>query len=400
MAYTAINIEGGLFTSDLLDDIATGKAEGQKASDFGVNGNRRLTDEIQSAFSDMRLYWETFQRRLERSRESKTTLTREDWMVKVFGDLLGFESLVVQRASAEAGGQTYFISHRKGEHPNSVPVHIASVDQRLDIRDSTYRRSPHALVQDYLNRADALWGIVTNGERLRLLRDTTRLSKPTYLEFDIKGMIEGNLYSEFALLYRLLHSTRFPADDDTPNDCLLEQYYLQGINQGNRVRDKLREGVEDALKVLGTAFLRHPDSRALRTAVERGSLDASSYYRQLLRLVYRLLFLMVAEERKLISPEGQTDTERQAIYTRYYSVWQLRERAERYFAGNNFSDLWVGLRETFRLFRNDNAAKKLGLSALNGELFGEAACRELEGASCTNEELLRAIRHLSTFREG
>lgn len=37
MAYTAINIEGGLFTSDLLDDIATGNAEGQKA-----RANRQL----------------------------------------------------------------------------------------------------------------------------------------------------------------------------------------------------------------------------------------------------------------------------------------------------------------------------------------------------------------------
>jgi hypothetical protein len=56
MAYASITIEGGLFPADLLDDIATGQAEGQRAGDFRLDGNRCLADEIQSAFSDARIY--------------------------------------------------------------------------------------------------------------------------------------------------------------------------------------------------------------------------------------------------------------------------------------------------------------------------------------------------------
>jgi hypothetical protein len=82
-------------------------------SPFKVDGSRRLADEIQSAFSDVRSFWDAFQRRLMRSNESRTTLTREDWMVKLF-EVIGFDHLRVQRASAEAGGETYFISHRAG----------------------------------------------------------------------------------------------------------------------------------------------------------------------------------------------------------------------------------------------------------------------------------------------
>ena len=396
MAYTAVISEGGLFASDLLDRIASGEAEGQRAADFGIDGGRRLIDETQSAFADARSFWDAFQRRRQRSRESATTLTREDWMVP-FLELLGFDHLVLQRASAEAGGETFFISHRAGEDPDAPPVHIVSLEEDLDKRGATGRLSPHAAVQGYLNRADALWGLTTNGRQLRLLRDTTRFSKPTYLEFNIEGMIDENLYGEFVLLYRLLHASRFPRDGAAAHECLLERYYQQGIDEGTRVRDKLRDGVQEALKVLGTAFLAHPDSQALRERVEAGGLDEQSYYRQLLRLVYRLLFLMVAEERRLIFPPDEEDISRHAIYEKYYSVSHLRRRCERYFASDGYSDLWQGLVTTLRLFREDDLASKLGLRALNGELFGPSACADLENASCTNEQLLIAIRHLSTF---
>lgn len=400
MAYASISIEGSLFPSDLLERIASGdiSISGQKPADFGINSGRRLIDEMQSAFSDARSYWDAFQRRLERSRESQTTITREYWVAE-FLELLGFDKLVIQRASAEVGGDKYFISHRFGEDPDAPPVHIVGVDQELDRRDGTGRRSPHALVQEYLNRSDALWGLVTNGRRMRLLRDTARVSKPTYLEFDLEGMIGGNLYSEFVVLYRLLHSSRFPKEGLSPHECLLERYYQQGIDEGGRVREKLSIGVAKSLRVLGTAFLAHPKSEALRQKFQSGQLNSAMYYRQLLRLVYRFLFLMVAEERRLIFPSEGVDIQRQAIYSRYYGMARLRERADRYFIGDENTDLWLGLRKTFHMLQDNYAAKLLGLSALNGELFSRLACADLEDAVCTNQELLKAIREVSTFRD-
>ena len=41
----------------------------------------------------------------------------------------------------------------------------------------------------------------------------------------------------------------------------------------------------------------------------------------------------------------------------------------------------------------------LGLTALDGELFGPLACRDLEQAACRNEDLLGALLHLSTFED-
>ena len=289
----------------------------------------------------------------------------------------------------------FSISHRTHGAENAPPVHIVGVDQQLDERGPANRRTPHALVQDFLNRSEALWGVVTNGVTLRLLRDSARLSKPTYLEFDIQAMIEGNAYGEFVVLYRLLHASRFPHDGVEPHECLLESYYTKGIEEGGRVRDKLRDGVKSALEVLGTALVKHPRNDSFRTALGNSQLDSSGYYRQLLNFVYRMLFLMATEERKLLSTVS--DPERQAVYDRYYSVTSLRDRAEWHFAGDAHGDLWEGLAQTFRLFRDEDAAKQLGLSPLNGELFHLSACKDIESLFCPNEAFLTAISRLSTF---
>ena len=400
MSYSTITLEGGLFTPDLLERISQVDCNipGQNASDFGLRPNRSLLDEIQSGFSDASLRWDAFNRRRERSRQNLTTLTRQDWAVPLF-EILGFPPLELQRGGIELGGTTFPISHLAHSAENAPPVHIVAADQSLDQRGRTTRRSPHALVQEYLNHSESLWGVVTNGARLRLLRDSARLSKPTYLEFDLQAMLEGNAYGEFTALYRLVHATRFPHPSAEPHECLLESYYNQGIEEGGRVRERLRDGVKNALEILGAALLRHPSNEALRDAFRSGRLSENAYYRQLLSFVYRLLFLMVAEERRVLFTNGG-DAGLHNIYQRYYSVTGLRERAERRYAGDTHGNLWQGLAQTFRLFRDPIAAAALDLSPMNGELFKESTCRDLETAFCPNEAFLDALRNLSTFRDG
>jgi hypothetical protein len=205
--------------------------KGQRGPDFGFESGR-LSDEIQAAFSEAHKYWDAFKSRRDRGKGSLTTITRETWILPLL-ELLDFE-LTYQPAAVRVAGNSYPISHRGGEDLNAPPIHIVSWEQRLDRRGEA-RQSPHGMVQDYLNRTDPLWGIVTNGRHLRLLRDTARLAKPTYVEFDLESMFEGNLYSEFVLLYRLVHRSRLPRGADDAQDCLLETYYQQGIDEGGRV---------------------------------------------------------------------------------------------------------------------------------------------------------------------
>ena len=397
MAYSTIPIEGGFLPADLLDRIATGDVAGQRALDFNLREGSRPSDAIQSAFSLARSQLEEFTGRLTRSRESVTTLTRRHWMTP-FLECLDFD-LEPQRAALVAGGDSFAISHQIGSGAEASPVHIAGYGEDLDRRAGA-RRSPQALVQEYLNRSDALWGLVTNGQVLRLLRASARIAQPAYLEFDLEAMLRDNQYSEFVLLYRLLHATRFPRTGQAAHDCWLERYYQQGIAEGGRVRDHLRDGVEAALAELGNGLLTHPESQELRDAIAAGRLSAGEYYRELLRLIYRLLFLMVVEERKLVFPAGTESGSRRDVYSDHYSLTRLRQRAERRVADDRYADLWQGLLQTFRLFRDDVQAQQLGLTALDGELFGGQACQHLEAAACANAALLRAIFRLSTFADG
>lgn len=400
MSYSTINLEGGLFTPDLLERISQADTSipGQTARDFQLRPNRSLLDEIQSGFSDASLRWDAFNRRRERSRQNLTTLTRQDWAVPFF-EILGFPPLEARRGGIHLGGTTFPISHVAYDAEHAPPVHVVAPEQSLDQRARNTRRSPHSLVQEYLNHSECLWGMVTNGEKLRLLRDSARLSKPTYLEFDLQAMLEGNAYGEFTALYRLVHSTRFPQQGAEPHECLLESYYNQGVEEGGRVREKLRDGVKSALEILGAALIRHPSNDSLRDAFRSDRLNEDAYYRQLLSFVYRLLFLMVSEERKVLFTNGG-DAGLHNIYQRYYSVTILRERAEHRYAGDTHGDLWQGLTQTFRLFRDPSAAAALELFPMNGELFKGATCRDLESAFCPNEALLEAMRNLSTFQDG
>ncbi|MCA9325529.1 restriction endonuclease, partial [Candidatus Saccharibacteria bacterium] len=134
---------------------------------------------------------------------------------------------------------------------------------------------------------------MTNGTYLRLLRDATRLVRLSYLEFNLEKMMEEELYSEFAVFYRLLHASRMPGCPQQSEESIIEYYHQESLAAGTRIRERLSEAVEDAIKGLGNGLLQHPDNQPLREAISSGRLSPDQFYLHLLRLIYRLLFLMV-----------------------------------------------------------------------------------------------------------
>lgn len=191
MAYIGITVEGGLISQEIIEEISEGRRLGQKAEDFGLSKNRRLTDEIGAVWADARVYWDAFQRALARLPENDagTTQTREQWVVPLLS-ALGYNDLTYFRRAEEIDGRTYAISHRAGATESAPPIHIAGFRTDLDRKPAggTPRISPHALVQEYLNRTESLWGIVTNGRTLRLLRDSPILSRHTYIDYGVRAV--------------------------------------------------------------------------------------------------------------------------------------------------------------------------------------------------------------------
>lgn len=404
VTYPSIRIEGGLLGPDVLDKLVSGDLPGQKPADFGVEGKRNLTDEMATAFADARALWGVFQNRLARLDDGDiaTTVTRDAWVVPFLG-LLGYEVRYNPRAF-EVDGMSFAVSHRAGEPEDAPPIHIVGARQELGrvAASGKPRLAPHSLVQEYLNRTEHVWGIVTNGQTVRLLHDSTLIRRQAYVEFDLAAMIEEQRFQDFAAFYRLLHRSRLPRGMADAGDCLLEQYHTQSIEQGGRVREHLREGVERAIDQLANGFLRNAANEDLRRRVllpadKPDRISSEDFYRQLLRLVYRFLFLLVSEDRDLIS-----DSE---LYRDHYSIARLRRLLDQPAAWTDHDDLWQSLRVLWYLLRSDvpqmqlsgkPLASTLGLPVLNGELFEG---HTLDDCTIRNEDLLAALWNLAYYTE-
>jgi hypothetical protein len=402
--FSSVRIEGGLLGPDLLDQLLANELPGQRAADFGLPAKRSLTDEIASVFVDARALWGVFQHRLERLRpdDVATSVTRDSWVVPFLG-LLGYE-LRYNPKAYDVDGLSFAISHRAGEHAEAPPVHIVGARQELGRvpESGRPRLAPHSLLQDFLNRTENLWGIVTNGLTLRLLRDCTFVRRQAYAEFDLPGILDEQRFEDFVALYRLLHRTRLPSTAENANDCLLEKYYAHSIEQGGRVREHLREGVELCVTKLANGFLSHRASDELRRRVLTSDADperitAGHLYRQLLTLVYRFLFLLVSEDRGLLSAER--------LYREHYGIARLRRLLNERAAFTHHDDLWQSLRVLWLLlssdqpqppFRNQPLASALGLPVLNGDLF---APEPLDQFTISNRDLLDAFWRLAWYQE-
>ena len=258
--FPSIRIEGGLLGPDLLDQLLAADLPGQKPADFGLQPRRNLTDEIAAVYADARALWGVFQHGLQRLKDDDlaTSVTRDAWVVPFLG-LLGYD-LKFQARAVEVDGLSFAISHRAGDADDAPPVHVVGARQELGRVPASGRprMAPHSLLQEFLNRTENLWGLVTNGFTLRLLRDCTFVRRQAYIEFDLQAMVEEQRFQDFAGLYRLLHRTRLPKTATDAGECLLEKYYSHSMEQGGRVREHLRDGVETCLQLLGSGFLRHP----------------------------------------------------------------------------------------------------------------------------------------------
>jgi hypothetical protein len=402
MNYPSIRIEGAILSPDILDRLDD--ALGQRPADFGLEGSAKVKDEIARAWADAQDYWRIFQRKLEtlKPEAPATTETRNLWVTPLLG-LLGYQ-LEYQAKGVELNGKTYAISHRVTNRGHT-PIHIIGYQEQagLDRKpERTHigapRMSAHALVQEYLNLHDELYGLVTNGRVLRLLRDSSRLIKLSYLEFDLDRIFTDGLFADFAVLYRLLHVTRLPASTETAAECLIERYHQDSVDSGARIRDGLSRAVEQAIRDFANGFLSHPDNAALRDEIANGRLTPEVYYQHLLRLIYRLLFLMVIEERGLVFPPAATPAQRN-IYDCYYSLQRLRRLSEkRHLADRRQHDLWLSLNATFRLFEAHGPGQKMGLAPLAGDLFHPQAIGPLGRATLGNDILLNCLRSLNLYQ--
>ncbi len=395
--FSAVHTVGGLLPADMLVRISEGRdVEGSRPADYRAFGSRSVQDEAERHWDYLRSVWAELRGHLPVAPEADvpvdaTGVAVTQWLLPLF-DELGFGALTPLGGGgivADDGAKTFPVSHRW----THVPVHLVAWHQPLDRRVAGAMPA-QSLLQECLNRTQAhLWGILSNGRQLRLLRDSNALATSAYVEFDLEAIFDGELFSEFVLLYRLLQVSRFAvADDAAPSACWLERWRGEAITSGARALDQLREGVQQAITTLGTGFLRHPDNAALRENV-----DAAGLHAALLRLVYRLLFLFVAEDRDaLLDPRASEQA--RSRYATYFSSARLRAHALRR-RGTAHGDLHAALRIVLDALGDEHGRPELGLPGLGGIFDHTPADEPLLGLALANEYLLGAVRHLARVRD-
>lgn len=396
--FTTIRTEGALLPPDLLQRIADGdsKLEGLTSEAYHLAADERLGEAVTRAWNRLVGAWAGFRDAAAKLPEDDhaTSLTRERWLLILFQEL-GYGRLSTERA-IELNGKSYAVSHGW----RSVPMHLVGARVPLDRRTARVAgaagQSPHGLLQELLNRSDErLWGFVSNGLALRVLRDNSSLTRQAYVEFDLEGMMDGEVYSDFVVLWLLCHQSRL--EGELPDQCWLERWSQLAAERGTRALESLRAGVEETIVALGRGFLAHPQNRPLRDALRTGELSRDDYYRQLLRLVYRLLFLFVAEDRDLLLAPNSLREARER-YKRFFSTQRLRRLAERR-RGGKHADLYDGLRLVMRKLGEDDGCPDLGLPALGSFLWSVEATPALDEAKLANEHLLDAVRALAFIEE-
>jgi hypothetical protein len=392
--FTCVRVEGSILPTDLLQRVAGGDArlEGLRTEDYGLDGEK-LNEATSHAWTRLLAAWDVFKAAKDRlpPMDPGHKLTIDRWLLPIW-KILGYGTLDPARPFV-IDEKTYPVSHVR----HHSPFHFVGFRQDLDKRVETDGKqfSPHGLVQEFLNRSnDHLWGFVSNGLKLRILRDNIRLTRQAFVEFDLQAMFDGKQYADFALLWRLCHESRVAAEK--PEQCWLERWSKVAAEQGLRALDQLRTGVENAVKALGRGFLACPANADLKAALKHNRLTPQEYYRQLLRVVYQFLFLFVAEDRELICDPSATDAAKDR-YARFYSTARLRRIAER-LRGSPHTDLYEGLSLVLDKL-GTTGCLDLALPAYGG-LFDPARTANLAGCRLANADLLEAVRALSVISDG
>lgn len=397
--YTSLTLVGSLFSADMLSLMAQGQSSHQSAEDYKLLPGLRFSDEISRSFNIARaLYNEYKKNRTETSAFDTTKKFIEDFFTKA----LNYDSFI------NSSGKT--IKDRK--YPvtqyaaKEVPIIIAPYTFELDTPDGRFtvegvtsrKKSAFSLAQLFLNAStECTWAFATNGLEIRLLRDSDSMVRPSYLSFDIESILNDSRYPDFVALWYLIQASRVN---------VWEAWRTEGITNGTRVREGLRDGVTNALLHLGAGFLKTEGdgNNALLNALKDGKradgipYTQMDFYKALLREVYRFLFLSTIEERDLLfahsTDEAQLTPElRKAhkIYREGYSIHRLAEKSRRIPANDKYTDIWHGVQVVFKALQQGN--EKLDLSPLGG-LFRADQCPLLDSCNIDNEHFLKAIRCL------
>jgi hypothetical protein len=327
--------------------------------------------------------------------EFDTSKLREKWLMPLF-ELLGHELTYLRGHTEFAHKKTIPLTHQSAV---KVPVWMLDFGQTPDEKPSEgrSRRSPHELFQEYLDMTPDSWGIISNGQTLRLLHDYHKSLTRNFVEVDLEAVFESLDFDAFRALWRIFHANAFKPG--AKGVLPIEKLRDFSRQEGTEIGKELRFQVLEAIKVLGNGFLEADVSGNLTTALKEDPVALMTFYRSLLRIVYRLLFLLYVDNKPNWTPAQDR------VWSSSYSITRMRREAEDaaaedgkiYFARAHSEDHWEGLKVVFKIIREGTTAFNTKIHPYGGDLFAEESLWKLKDAPLHNQDLLKVIRLLTIF---
>lgn len=404
MALSFIKSSGNIITEDFCMALASEtKADYVKDKSFGA-GIKKADEVSASAFAKLRDRWEEHRIQIIENKLDNTEL-RNKWILPLL-KTLDYQPVFVPSNIKSESGIEYQIPYKGWDSEYAPLIHMVNSAQDFDTKDKLSRthsnKSPQDCLQQFLNTTHHQWAILINGKKIRLLRDFYHSITKGFLEFDLESIFETANTEQFRVLFRILHRSRIENQyqgkqeieyDEEGNpievedNCLLESFHKKSRETGIKVGNKLRDQVIEAIERLGNGFAEglNPDE------FQNGKVK--SFYGEILNIIYRLLFLMFAEQKGWLPV-------RNSVYARTYSLNALREMAEKgNYSHDDEYDLWEGLKISFKLVANGYTFKNGDkINAFGGQLFSDKKISVIKALSLRNKYLLDAIYRLSYFK--
>ena len=258
-----------------------------------------------------------------------------------------------------------------------------------DPGDKVQTSSPHGQILRYLGAADSItdgqirWGILTNGGVWRIYDYRARPRTTGYFEVDLGAALESGSDYDLRLFYLLFRRESF-----IPQEGATGTYLEIALAEGRRYEERVAQDLS------GTVFDQvFPNLvRALSEGTDR---ELPEVREAALTFLYRLLFLLYAEDRGLLPVNDPR-----------YEYYGLRKRvrddvAERTELGEPFSGTasayYSHLTTLFQLIDKGDAS--IGLPPYNGGLFAKDTAPVLDEAHLPDTvvaQIVYALSHINS----
>lgn len=230
-----------------------------------------------------------------------------------------------------------------------------------------------------------VWGILTNGRVWRLYYHRFPSRAEGYVEFDLERAVKSGDFENLKLFYLLFRREAF-----TPTDWRKESFLELALEEGKKWERRVSENLENKIffevfPSIAKGFI----EVAAKRGREKNEELLSEVYENTLIFLYRVLFLLYAEDRELLPVYDEN--------YRPYSLTKIREEiAEIVDSGRTPSCKFFFYDRLKNLFQMvDKGDRALKIPPYNGGLFKPENYPFLEAYSVPDKYLIPALDSLS-----